>query len=153
MDGDESEIMQIRKDMEEIIRNCFSATPIPASWLMFRIVLHLLNNPIVSLAQCEAIGRRLSMPTSVQEALWFFHHKIGSIMYYPEIPSMQDTVICDPQVIFDSISTLIIDRFDYGNRKLNPHDIDEFYRNGQFTMAQIEDKLNIIEVHIYHCSS
>ena len=95
---------------------------------------------MVSLAQCEAIARCLSMPTSIQEALWFFHHKIGSIMYFPEIRLMQEAVICDPQVIFDSITILIIDRFDYGNRKLNPHDIDEFYQNGQFTIAQIEDK-------------
>ena len=107
---------------------------------MFRIVLHLLNKPIVSLAQCEAIATRLSMPTSVQEALWFFHHKIGSVMYYPEILLMRDTVICDPQVIFDSISTLIIDRFDYGNRKLTTCEVDKFYQNGQFTMAQIENK-------------
>ena len=61
-------------------------------------------------------------------------------MYYPEIPSMRDTVICDPQVIFDSISALIIDRFQYSNRKLKTKEIDEFYRNGQFTMSQIKDK-------------
>ena len=140
MDGDESEIMHIRTDIEEIIKNHFSATPIPASWLMFRIVLHLLKKPIVSLAQCEEIARRLSMPTSVQEALRFFHHKIGSVMYYPEISLMRDTIICDPQVIFDSISTLIIDRFDYGNRKLTTCEVDKFYQNGQFTMAQIESK-------------
>ena len=130
MNGDESEIMQIRSDVEKTIKNHFKATPIPVSWFMFRIVLHLMKKPIVSLAQCEAIARQLSMPTSVKDALWFFHHKIGSIMYYPEISLMQNTVICDPQVIFDSISTLIIDRFDYCNRKLNPHDIEEFYRNG-----------------------
>jgi coiled-coil and C2 domain-containing protein 1 len=140
MDGEESEIMNIRTDIEGIIRSCFSATPIPASWLMFRIVLHLLNKPIVSLAQCEIIARRLSMPTPVKEALWFFHHQIGSIMYYPEIPLMQDTVICDPQIIFDSISMLIIDRFVYSNRTLKSVEVDEFFQNGLFTMAQIEDK-------------
>ena len=140
MDGSECEIMDIRTNIEGIIKTCFSATPIPASWLMFRIVLHLMNKPIVSLAQCEVIARRLSMPTSVKEALWFFHHKIGSIMYYPEIPSVQDTVICDPQIIFDSISILIIDRFVYSNWELKSVEVDEFLQNGLFTMAQIEDK-------------
>lgn len=140
MDGNETEIMNIRTNIEEIIKSCFSATPIPASWLMFRIVLHLMNKPMVSLAQCEVIARRLSMPTSVKEALWFFHHKIGSIMYYPEIPSMQDTVICDPQIIFDSISVLIIDRFVFSNMELKSVEVDEFLQNGLFTMAQIKDK-------------
>ena len=32
---------------------------------MFRIVLHLLNKPIVSLAQCEEIAKQLSMTSSV----------------------------------------------------------------------------------------
>ena len=140
MNGDESEISEIRSDMEEIIQTHFSATPIPAAWLMFRIVLHLLCKPVLSLQQCQAIARKLSMPTSVEEALWFFHHNIGNLVYYSDIPSMQDTVICDPQVIFDSVSELIIDRFHHSNRRLSSHKVDDFYRKGLFSLAQIDDK-------------
>ena len=93
MNGDESEMSEIRSDVEEIVKKHFSATPIPAAWLMFRIVLHLLHKPVLSLAQCRTIARKLSMRTSVEEALWFFHHNIGNLMYYSDIPSMQDTVI------------------------------------------------------------
>ena len=140
MNGDESEMSEIRFDVEEIVKKHFSATPIPAAWLMFRIVLHLLHKPVLSLAQCRAIARNLSMPTSVEEALWFFHHNIGNLMYYSDIPSMQDTVICDPQVIFDSVSELIIDQFRHGNRSLSSHEVDDFYRKGQFSLSQINDK-------------
>ena len=130
----------IRQDIEEIIKNNFKAIPIPASWLMLRILLHLLNKPVVTLAQTEEIAKRLSMPTPVEEALWFFHHNIGSLMHYANIPSMQDTVICDPQVIFDSISKLIIDKFRYGNRALKPCEVDEFYQKGQFSLTHIKEK-------------
>ena len=140
MDGDESEMLEIRTDIEEIVKKHFSATPIPASWLMFRVILHLLHKPTLTLTQCEAIASRLSMPTSVQEALWFFHHNIGSLMYYSDIPSMRDTVICDPQVIFDSVSELIIDRFQYSNRALSSREVDEFHQKGQFSLEQIKDK-------------
>ena len=140
MKGDESEMSKIRSDIEKIVKEKFSATPIPAAWLMFRIVLHLLHKPVLSLAQCQAIARKLSMPTAVEEALWFFHHNIGNMMYYSGIPSMRDIVICDPQVIFDSVSELIFDRFQYSNRSLSSHEVEQFYCNGQFTLAQIEDK-------------
>jgi hypothetical protein len=140
MNGDESEMSEVRFDVEEIVKKHFSATPIPAAWLMFRIVLHLLHKPVLSLAQCQAIARKLSMPTSVEEALWFFHHNIGNLMYYSDIPSMQDTVICDPQVIFDSVSELIVDRFRHGNRSLSSHEVDDFHRKGQFSRSQIDDK-------------
>ena len=137
---DQSEMSDIRQDIEGIIKAKFPPIPIPASWLMFRIVLNLLKKPVVSLAQCEEIAKQLSMPTPVREAIWFFHHNIGSLMHYSDIRSLEDTIICDPQVIFDCISKLIIDKFKHDNRVLESHEVDEFYRKGQFTLSHIKDK-------------
>ena len=136
---EETEMKDIREDIEGIIQAYFPAVPIPASWLMFRVVLHLLNKPVLSLAQCEEIAKRLSMPTPVQEAIWFFHHDIGSLMHYSNIPSMKDTVICNPQVIFDSISKLIIDKFQIANRAITAGEIEEFHQRGLFTLSHIQD--------------
>ena len=136
---EESEMLDIRRDIERIIKSCFPAIPIPVSWLMFRIVLHLLNKPIVSLAQCEEIAKQLSMTSPVQEAIWFFHHDIGSLMHYSNIPSMEGTVICNPQVIFDSISKLIIEKFKLENLALKPREVYEFEQKGLFTLSHIQD--------------
>ena len=136
---EETEMKNIREDIEGIIKTYFPAIPIPASWLMFRVVLHLLNKPVLSLTQCEEIAKRLSMPTPVQEAIWFFHHDIGSLMHYSNIPSMEDTVICNPQVIFDSISKLIIDKFQIANRAITAGEIEEFHQRGLFTLSHIQD--------------
>ena len=134
---DESEMSEIRSNIEKIIKTCFEEIPIPASWLMFRVVLHLLNQPLVTLSQCEEIARRLLMRSPVQEALWFFHHHVGSLLYYPDIPSMKDTVICTPQVIFDSISTVIIAKFEYGNYQVARKVIEQFHQTGLFTLSDI----------------
>ena len=136
---EESEMSDIRNDIERIITTCFPAIPIPVSWLMFRVVLHLLNKPVIGFAQCEEIAKRLLMPTSVKEAIWFFHHNIGSLMHYSNIPSMEDTVICDPQIIFDSISKLIIDKFQYANRAMTAGEIEEFHQRGLFTLSHIQE--------------
>ena len=121
----QSEISQIQN---------FPAIPIPGTWLMFRILLHLLNKPIVSLTQCKEIANRLEMSTPVEESLWFFHHNIGRLMHYSNIPSMKDMVICDPQAIFDSISKLIINKFHRGNRALKPCVVDEILETGIFEL-------------------
>ena len=134
---DESEMSVIRKDLEEIIKEYFPPVLVPGAWLMLRILLHLLNKPVVSLAQCEEIAKQLQMPSTVEEALWFFHHNVGSLMYYSKIPSMQGIVICNPQVIFDSISELIIDQFQHSNRALKPGEVDEFIQKGQFGLSHI----------------
>ena len=140
MTGDESEMSPIRKDIEKIIHQFFPAVPIPASWLMFRIMLHFMHKPVVSITQCELIAKQLSMTTPVQEAIWFFHNNIGSLMHYPHIPSLKDVVVCDLQVIFDTMSELIIDTFKIGNRAIPPSAVDDFRDKGQFSLSHIKDR-------------
>ena len=134
---EESEMSGIRKDIEQIIKIHFPAVPIPASWLIFRIALHLLNKPVVSFAQCKGIAKELLISSCVKEVLWFFHHEIGSLMYYSDIPSLSDIVICTPQIIFDCISKLIIDKFQYSNRALKSREVDDFYSKGEFSLSHI----------------
>ena len=140
MTGDDSEMSPIRKDIEKIIKKMFSKVDIPASWLMFRIILHFLHKPVVTLTECEEIARRLSMTTPVREAIWFFHHNIGSLMHYPDIPSMKDIVICDSQVVFDSTSELIIDTFRVSNRDVPQSAVKDFREKGQFSFEHIKDR-------------
>ena len=142
MTGNESEMSPIRNDIENIIKKNFPPLPIPASWLMFRVILLLLKKPIVTIAECRSIANHFSMTTPVREAIWFFHHNIGSLMHYPDIPSMKDIVICDTQVVFDTTSELIIDTFKIENRdsQIPQGAIDDFHKNGRFSLAHINHR-------------
>ena len=42
-------------------------------------------------------------------ALWFFHHRTGIIMHFPNVPELKEFVITDTQFIYDSISNLIFE--------------------------------------------
>ena len=140
--GDESEMSPIRKDIEKIIKGYFPPLPIPASWLMFRVILNLLQKPIVTLAECRKIADHVQMATPVREAIWFFHHNIGSLMHYPDIPSMENVVICDSQVVFDTTSELIIDTYKIENRdsKIPQGAVDDFHKNGRFSLEHINHR-------------
>ena len=138
MEGND-DIDSIRTTIEDIIRSSFSQTEVPPSWLMFRILLILVGEPVVSLNLCRALASRLEMPTPVEDAIQFFHYNIGSLMYYPEVESVKDMVICDPQVIFDSISELVIDTFGVANRAIPRSVRKEFKSKGFFTLKHIED--------------
>ena len=131
---------RVRRHLEDMLE-VFPCIPIPELWFTFWMVLQLLNKPIVSLAQCEEIIKHLSIHIPLKEALWFFHHIVGSLMYYPDISSMEGMVICDPQIIFDCINTLIIDRISHNNQALSSHGINELYQNGQFTLSQVKEKM------------
>ena len=62
--------------------------------------------------------------------LWYLHHRVGSIMYYPDI------IITDLQLVFDRITELIKSCFTF--KALQDPSVDrEFYKNGRFSESDL----------------
>ena len=135
MTGSEDEVMKIRKRLEEVILQEFNELPIPASWLMFGIFLRRMGKHTISLSQCEEIGRRLQV-SDICEAIWFLHHCIGVLMHYPDVEELKDKVICDPQIVFDSVTELILNTFEF--KRIRKSACDKFKQAGQFSFNDIE---------------
>lgn len=140
----DDETQKIQKDIESIIEKVFPARQIPASWLMFYVVLRRLSikNRTVTFVQCEEIAVRLKMRPQLRQALWFFHHDIGCLMYYSNIESLRNTVICEPQVVFDSITIVVIQAFDKKSYLLPPKTIEDFKEKGQFCLSDLKTLYN-----------
>ena len=135
MTGDEGELENIRKRLEDIIKQEFDDWPIPASWLMFSIFLRKMGKRTMSLLQCYKIGDRLKVKNT-DEVLWFLHHCVGMLMHFPEVEEIKDIVICDPQVIFDSVTELILNSFTF--EKVSKQTCDKFQETGQFSFKDIQ---------------
>ena len=136
--GGSDEICKHRKHLEKMIHERFEEFPIPASWLMFSVLLRKLNKDVVSIEQCEKIAKRAFVKKSqLKHVLWFLHHRTGVIMYYGEVKELQDVVICNPAVIFDCISDLILKTF-LPMKCYNPRVRDKFWKYGQFFYDDIK---------------
>ena len=135
MTGDEGELENVRKRLEDIIKQEFDDWPIPASWLMFSIFLRKMGKRTMSLLQCYKIGDRLNVKNT-DEALWFLHHRVGILMHFPEVEEIKDIVICDPQVVFDSVTELILNSFTF--EKVSKQACDKFQETGQFSFKDIQ---------------
>ena len=135
MTGNEEELKKVRQRLQEVIEQEFETFPIPASWLMFNIFLHRMGNRTMSVSQCCEIGDRLKVK-NLHEALWFLHHCIGTLMHFPDVEEIKDLVICDPQVIFDSVTNLILNSFKLKN--VNKSACDKFKEAGQFSIKDIK---------------
>ena len=132
--GDEEELVKVRNRIENIIKQEFDDFPIPASWLMFSIFLRKMCKRTMSLSQCHKIGNRLQV-RDTDEALWFLHHCVGILMHFPEIEEIKDIVICDPQIVFDSVTNLILNSFMF--KKFKKQACDKFKETGQFSFKDI----------------
>ena len=135
MTGDDSELKEVCKRLEDIINQEFDNFPIPASWLMFSIFLRKMGNRTMSLLKCHEIGERLEV-RDTDEALWFLHHCVGILMHFPKIEEIKDVVICDPQVVFDSVTDLILNSFRL--TKVSKFACDKFKETGQFRFSDIQ---------------
>ena len=71
-----------------------------------------------------------------KSALWFLHHRVGSIMHYPEVEGLEEVVITDIQLVFDRITQLIIS-FTFATT--NSAAINrEFHTSGRFTELHLK---------------
>ena len=110
------------EDYQKVIMNlvenrlkCTDSEKLPASWYMFSIVLRrmqLAGHSVLQFHHCEQIAEKLYIKRMQLQALLSRMHKIlGIIIYFPEVEQLKDIVICDPAVVYKSISELIFNSF------------------------------------------
>ena len=137
MNGDEEELKKVHERLENIMKNDFDNFSIPASWLMFSIFLRKMEKRTLSLSQCHEIGKKLEMKVrDTDEALWFLHHCVGTLMHFPGVKEMKDIVVCDPQMIFDSVTDLILNSFTFEH--VGKLASENFKTTGQFSLEDVQ---------------
>ena len=139
--GDQDEIDGIRAVLERVIEKSFEKVPIPAAWLMLSLYIRKKGCRTMTLAECERIASKVGIgPEELQEALWFLHHRIGVLLYYPEVESLKGTVMCTVQVLFDSATNLIKNTFTFD--KVGKAASEKFREKAQFSLEEVKEALS-----------
>ena len=110
------------EDYQKVIMNlvenrlkCSDSEKLPVSWYMFSIILRrmqLAGHSILQFHHCEYIAEKLYIKQMQLQALLSRMHKIlGIVIHFPEVEQLKDIVICDPAVVYKSISELIFNSF------------------------------------------
>ena len=136
MTGGADEVREIRTFLEKGLQKHFKKLRIPAAWLMLSLCLRKRDKRIASLQSCLQLAERLGMTAAdTKTALWFLHHHAGVLMYFPNLPELKDTVVCDIQIVFDSVTNLIINAFKFG--RMGVAASERFRKTGQFSLEDI----------------
>ena len=137
MKGGADEIRKIRTFLEEGLQKHFKKLRIPAAWLMLSLCLRKRDKRIASLQSCLQLAKRLGMTAAdTKTALWFLHHHAGVLMYFPNLPELKETVICNIQIVFDSVTNLIVNAFKFG--QMGKAASERFKETGQFSLEEIK---------------
>ncbi len=144
--GTDADIDPIRAHLQVVFDKFFhkASLPIRPVQLLFSVVLRK-EFDIVTMEECFRIGQVLSMNVEeVKFTIWYLHHCVGALLSYPEIndPWFQDHVICSPNVIFNSISRLVVEPL------LHLHSFGQtsdftiadvtLWKKGQFSLSTVE---------------
>ena len=141
--GGKQEIIKYRRLLEHIMLNKFRKYAIPVKWLELSICLQLLAQQkdvsVLLLSNCIEIGKYLNMSEEiVKAALQFLHKYIGLIMYFPGNEKLKNIVICDPQVLFSSLSKLIFEVYDSKKSLISQSKCEIFIETGHFSLDDIK---------------
>ena len=86
---------------------------LPITWMIFELEIRQVcsksGKAYISFKDCCSIGHQTNMISSVEEVrnALTYHHLLGVLLYYPDIPGLQDYVIIDHQWLFDRISDIV----------------------------------------------
>ncbi len=135
--GGEADVDKLRSSLEKVIKRCFGKIKIPASWLMLSLCIRFKGDPTLKLSECEVLAHELGIDRDeLQIALWFFHHMMGIHLYYKEVKELEDVVICDVKVIFDSITNLVKNSFSFNNA--GKEVADRFKKKAEFSQDSLD---------------
>ena len=136
MGGGAEEVNEIRKLLERAMENHFKKLRIPAVWLLFSLCLRMRDVRTASMECCLELSSLFNMsPYETKVALWFLHHHAGVMMYFPNVPGLEDLVIIDIQVVYDSVTNIILRAMSFEG--VGQVTAEKFRRTGQFILKDL----------------
>ena len=136
--GNEDEIVKLQQFFEKVLKQYFKKQGIPACWFAFNLSLRSQGENIISLKDCILYGKKCRMSEeNTKLALWFFHYHAGILMHFPEVKDLEDIVIVDTQVIYDSITRLILIAYKKTDG-INQYQAEDIKKTGKLTFELLE---------------
>ncbi len=137
MKGGVEEIHHLHQLLENAMEKHFNKLKIPAVWLLFSLCLRMREVRTASLETCLSLSNAFNMtPYETKVALWFLHHHAGVLMYFPSVPGLEDLVIIDIQVVYDSITGVILKAMSFD--RVGQATSERFRKTGGFTMKDLK---------------
>ena len=138
--GDEEEIHRLQAFLKQVIDDRFAPVELPSSWLLFHLVLrhHYENSPgVCKLAECQALAKGCGLvEKDVPQVLQYIHRHLGTILFYEEVEGLNELVICDPNVLFNSIYHLVAVSF--AGVKAHHTSADEIRKTGEIPSEELQ---------------
>ena len=141
--GNENEIQQLQGFLKQVIDDRFDPVELPSSWLFFHLILrHRYENlGVCKLEECRALAKGCGLDEDdVPKVLQYIHRHLGTILFYEDVPGLNELVICDPNVLFKSIYHLVAVSF-AGERAYHTS-APEVRKTGEIPISELQKHID-----------
>ena len=96
---------------------------LPITWMILEMEIRQVcsNNgkAYISFNECCTIAQQINLISSMEEirSALIYHHLLGVLLYYPNVPGLCDYIIVDHQWLFDRISDIVCFTFKHSSNK------------------------------------
>ena len=136
MNGGEEEVKEFKVILQRAMEQQYKKLKIPAKWLLFSLKLRANNVRTIDIKSILHLSCQFKMSAyETNVALWFLHHHAGVIMYFPDVALLQDLVILDSQVVYDTVTELILRAMSFDN--VGQARAEKFRETGQFVLEDL----------------
>ena len=115
---------------------------LPITWMLFELEIRQVCSKkgmaYISFRDCYSIAYQSNLIPSIEEvkSALIYHHLLGVLLYYPDVPGLCDYVIIDHQWLFDKISSIVCISFKPTANLLAAYNLKY---NGILTMELIQE--------------
>ena len=115
---------------------------LPITWMLLELEIHQVcsrnSKGFISFEKCCSIAHQTNLISDMEEVrnALIYHHLLGVLLYYPDVPGLCDYVITDHQWLFDRISSIVYLTFKQSNILLAT---DNLKHNGILTRELIQE--------------
>ena len=115
---------------------------LPITWMLLEFEIRQVcsknDKAYISFKECCSIAQQTNLIPTVEEvrSALTYHHLLGVLLYYPDVPGLCDYVIIDHQWLFDKLSNIVCFTFKHSTNMLAK---DNLLQNGILTTELIQE--------------
>ena len=114
MSSSDQEVENLRSFLTDAVGKCCKPVPVPITWLMFHFILRdrYETKKVCTYEESVELATKCGINSrDVSDVLTYIYRKLGTILFYEDVPALNQLVICNPEVVYEAISSLIFDLY------------------------------------------
>ena len=141
-------ISSLQDDITAMIFQNIPEYKLPVTWLFFSYSLKSCSKKVITIEQCARIGKACEIETDneLKLCLWYLQYQLGMVRFFPDVPELAHLVFIDTQVLFDCVTDLVTNGYQFIGTYYNAATARKLRETGRLPVSAVSSLSFISEI-------